>query len=116
MEEIEKQQKEVCLKYGSGFVEAGREAKIGIALNTIGSSPLNALRHPPEGDTSGWYSWGGEELSRGADFFQPLHVSHLKDKCPEIMKYLGLAPGWRVLVASEQEDVWYDEKLLDVEI
>ena len=49
-----------------------------------------------------------------ADFFQALHVSHLKDKCPEILKYLGLAPGWRVLVASEYEDVWYDEKLLDV--
>ena len=55
-------------------------------------------------------------MSQDADFFQALHVSHLKDKCPEILKYLGLAPGWRVLVASEYEDVWYDEKLLDVEI
>jgi hypothetical protein len=116
VESIETQQKEVCLKYGSAFIEAEQNTKVGIALDTVGSLPLNALRHPPEGDTCGWYIWGGEELPQDPDFFQPLHVSHLKDMCPEIVKYLGLAPGWRVLVSSEYEDVWYDEKLLDVEV
>ena len=116
MELIEKQQKEVCLKYGSVFVATEQDAKIGIAIDTIGNSPLNALRHPLEGGTCGWYIWGGEELSEDPDFFQPLHVSHLKDKCAAIEKYLGLAPGWRVLVSGEYEDVWYDEKLVDVEV
>ena len=116
MGSIEKEQKEVCLKYGSSFVEAGPGTKVGIALETVGRLPLNALRHPPEGDTCGWYIWGGEEMSQTPDFFQPLHVSHLKDWCPELMKYLGLAPGWRVLLAGEYVDVWYDEELKDIEL
>ena len=28
------------------------------------------------------------------------------------LPYLGLAPGWRFLIAPGYEDVWYDEKLL----
>jgi hypothetical protein len=27
-------------------------------------------------------------------------------------KYLGLALGWRFLIAPEYEDVWYDTNLL----
>jgi hypothetical protein len=45
-------------------------------------------------------------------FFLPLHVTHLESRCPEIIKYLGLAPGWRFLVAPDYEDVWYDKALL----
>ncbi len=31
-----------------------------------------------------------------------------------IVPYLGLAPGWGVVLAPNYEDVWYDEKLLAV--
>jgi len=30
------------------------------------------------------------------------------------MKYLGLAPGWRFLVAPNYEDVWEDYDLLKI--
>ena len=29
----------------------------------------------------------------------------------QIKKYLGLAPGWRFLIAGDYEDVWFDERL-----
>jgi hypothetical protein len=29
-----------------------------------------------------------------------------------LTKYLGLAPGWRFLIAPGYEDVWFDEILL----
>src|SRR5258708_6930715 len=74
--------------------------------------PLNGLRHPPQGDTTGWYIWSGEQFSTDSEFFVPLHVLHLNDRCPEIVKYLGLGPGWRFLVAPGQEDVWFDSSLL----
>jgi hypothetical protein len=77
-------------------------------------APRNGLRHPPEGDTTGWYIWAGDTLSDDADFFEPLHVRHLVERCPELLKFLGLPPGWRFLVASAHEDVWEDESLLDV--
>jgi hypothetical protein len=30
------------------------------------------------------------------------------------MKYLALPPGWRFLIATNHEDVWFDAALLDV--
>ena len=114
-EETIREQKAVCRRFGAQYCEAPPDQKVGIALNVKdGVLPLNGFRHPEEGDTSGWYIWGGEELSEAADFFEPLHVKHLKDWCPSIEKYLGLPPGWRFLVAGEHEDVWQDNSLLDI--
>ena len=107
-------QEDTCRKYQADCVLPNSEAKVGIALNTLHKEPLNALRHPAKVDTCGWYIWGGEELSKANDFFQPLHVAHLTEKCPEIVPYLGLAPGWRVLLVGDYVDVWYDEALLNV--
>ena len=67
-------------------------------------------------DMTGWYIWSGEYVSADLDFFDPLHVFHLNDLCPEIVKYLALAPGWRFLFSPMQEDVWFDEKLLLTEL
>jgi hypothetical protein len=71
------------------------------------------LRHPPEGDTSGWYIWRGE-LSRAEDFFLPRHAVHLSDELPEVVPFLALPPGSRFLLASGREDVWFDSSLLDI--
>ncbi|WP_422652960.1 immunity protein Imm33 domain-containing protein [Archangium sp.] len=40
-------------------------------------------------------------------------VAHLADWCPLALKFLGLPPGWRFLVAEGHEDVWEDPTLLD---
>lgn len=112
---IENSQKEVCEKYGAAFHPSPSDMKVGIALNVReGVMPINGLRHPPEGDTTGWYIWAGEELSTEPDFFKPLHAEHLPAWCPQVQKYLGLLPGWRFLITDDYEDVWYDESLLDV--
>ena len=88
---------------------------MGIARNVrTGAIPLNGLRHPPQGDTTGWYIWAGEELSTAPDFFEPLHVLHLAEWCPAALRFLGLPPGWRFLTAGDYEDVWEDPTLLDV--
>ena len=109
------QQKEVCTRYGAPFFDSPSGLKVGIARNVRdGLMPINGLRHPPEGDTTGWYIWAGEELSSEPDFFMPLHVEHLAKWCPEVLPFLGLPPGWRFLVADGHEDVWEDESLLNV--
>ena len=106
-------QRALCARFAAPFVAAPLTAKVGISRNVRdGVKPLNGLRHPPERDTCGWYLWAGEELSQDPDFFVPLHVSHLEDWCPEAVPYLGLAPGWRFLIADGHEDVWHDPKLL----
>lgn len=109
------QQKSICEKYGSLFCESPPFFKVGISLNLkTGSWPINGLRHHITDSTTGWYIWAGEELSTDPDFFVPLHVEHLKEFCPIVMKYLGLSPGWRFLIAPNHEDVWKDLHLLNV--
>jgi hypothetical protein len=105
-------QQEVCLRYGTTLVPSPSLDKVGVALQTLQLLPLNGLRRAPENGTCGWYIWGGDELSQADDFFQPLHVSHLGDRCPEIVPYLGLPPGYRFLIAPNYEDVWPDNTLL----
>lgn len=97
-------------------VEAASDLKVGISENVKDrtSLPINGLRHPPEVDTTGWYIWAGEALSDDPDFFNALHVTHLDAWCPEVIPYLALPPGWRFLIASGYEDVWYDETLFDI--
>lgn len=111
--DINKKQEAVCKTFGSSFVMSPIDLKIGIADNVQeGKLPINGLRHPLEGDTTGWYIWAGEEFSNDADFFKPMHVEHFYSLYPHVAKYLGLAPGWRFLIADDYEDVWEDVSLL----
>jgi hypothetical protein len=75
--------------------------------------PLNGLRHPPVGETSGWYLWAGEQLGRDPDYFEPLHIAHLDEWAPLALKFMALAPGWRFLTDGQYEDVWFDPTLLN---
>ncbi len=107
-------QQDVAFRFGALFAPAAPLDKAGVALQTLNSLPLNALRHQPVSGTSGWYIWGGEGLSDDPGFFVPLHREHLDQHCPALIPYLGLGPGWRVLLAPNQEQVWFDPKLIAV--
>ena len=62
--DFDKEQKMLCEKYNAPFLASPCFLKVGIALNVKdGNFPINGLRHPPEGDTSGWYIWAGEGFS-----------------------------------------------------
>lgn len=103
----------MCERFGVEPYDAPADLRVGVARNVKdGVWPLNGLRHPPEGDTTGWYIWAGEELSEAPDFFEPLHVGHLAEWCPVVLPYLALPPGWRFLLAPDFEDVWQDPALL----
>ena len=113
---IEALQRETCKRFDAEFLPARGDQKLGVAEGVrAGKLPVHGLRHRPVGDTSGWYVWAGEELSDAADFFVPLHIEHLDEWCPQIRKYLGLAPGWRLLITDDYEDVWFDSKLLETD-
>ncbi|MBK6464595.1 MAG: hypothetical protein IPF92_26865 [Myxococcales bacterium] len=108
-------QNDVCRRHGTVFVPAPGALKVGISPNVrSGVVPLNGLRHRPEGDTTGWYIWAGETLGTDPEFFVPLHVEHLDVWCPQAIRFLGLPPGWRFLIADDYEDVWEDAALLAI--
>jgi hypothetical protein len=109
-------QRDICARYGVQPVAAPAGLKVGIARNVReGVLPINGLRHPPEGDTTGWYVWAGGEPSEDPDFFVPLHVQHLEEWCPDVIPYLQLPPGYRFQIAPGHEDVWHDPSLLSIE-
>jgi hypothetical protein len=104
----------VCQRLGVEGLEPQPRAKLGIALTTVGRSPINGLRHAPSEGTSGWFIWCGEELSDATDFFAPLHVQHIAEYLPEVVDYLNLPPGYRFLIdGAGYEDVWFDPSLLE---
>jgi hypothetical protein len=114
VDDIRKSQRELCRKFGAPFVEPQLRLKIGLSRNfDMHRYPINGLRHPPEGDTTGWYVWSGA-WSDAPDFFQPHHLYHLYSRYPDLIKYLGLAAGWRFLFAPDHEDVWQDRSLLSI--
>jgi hypothetical protein len=105
---------EICAKYGTELVASPPHLKVGIARKVKdGLLPLNGLRLRPQEGTTGWFIWAGEVFSQDPNFFLPLHVCHLQDWCPQIIRFLGLPPGWRFLAAGDYEDVWEDRSLLE---
>lgn len=109
-------QKQICNKYAIKFEPCDLHLKVGIALDINEKRkefPIHALRIPIEGDTTGWYIWAGD-YSEDDDFFKPMHAIHLRDFCPIIIPFLGLAPGSRFLIAEDGNyiDVWEDLSLL----
>src|SRR5256885_13557047 len=100
MKEIAQSQQEICQKYQAKYEPPDLSLRLGISANFFsGELPLNGLRHPSEGNMCGWYLWAGQELSQADDFFQSVHVLHLINSNSEVLRYLGLAPGWRFLIA-----------------
>jgi hypothetical protein len=115
MNTTSREQRDLCLRYGAAYEPASNAEKIGIARNVReGMKPIHGLRHPPVGETSGWYIWAGDEPDQAPDFFVPLHVEHLDEWCPQAVRFLGLPPGWRFLIADDYEDVWEDPTLLEI--
>ncbi len=113
--EILQEQKKISNKNGFEWVATLDSMKVGINKNVKdGIFPINGLRHPVVGDTSGWYIWAGEDMPKDDSFFVPLHVEHLSEWCPQVLKYLGLPPGSRFQIADNYEDIWEDKSLLDV--
>lgn len=113
--DFEREQKEICRKYKADFQLLDFNLKLGISDNFFKDFlPLNGLRQKQENGTCGWYLWAGEEMSEDKDFFKSLHVYHLIQKKPEVIKFLALPEGWRFLVTSNYEDVWFDENLLEI--
>ena len=112
--QIQTEQRAICAQHGAEFVATPNVAVSGFAVSTRGLIPVNGLRHPAAGETTGWFIWCGEQFSEAGEFFTPLCTSHIYEDLPEIAKLLGLPPGYRFLLTGEYLDVWYDELLLEV--
>ena len=104
-------QQDMCERYGTAPDAAHGDAMVGVG--PMNGQPINGLRHRPDGGTSGWFIWAGEEIDQAdPSFFQPLHLGHLGSMYPGVVPYLALPAGWRWQLAPDHEDVWFDRGLL----
>lgn len=85
----------VCERHGVPPQIPVAGSKIGLALATLESQPVNGLRFKEENGTNGWYIWCGGEMSRDPQFFSPLHIEHIVDHLPLVSDYLALPSGYR---------------------
>ncbi|MDI6049463.1 hypothetical protein QLS31_06445 [Flavobacterium sp. XS2P24] len=110
---IEKQ-KEICGKYGSNWKPINKTLNIGISEN-LDLGTLNGLRHRTKKGEVCWFIWSGE-YSEDDNFFQLICAEHLMHRKPKLIDYLGLDVGFRFIISENgYEDVWFDEKLLEIE-
>ncbi|MET3218139.1 UNVERIFIED_ORG: hypothetical protein ABIC48_005929 [Burkholderia territorii] len=64
-------------------------------MSTLGRMPVYGTRIAlSEGDNVGWFFHCGE-YPDAADFYQPLHATHLSTYLPSVLPYLRLPAGAR---------------------
>ncbi|MDP2656448.1 MAG: hypothetical protein Q8P11_02690 [bacterium] len=106
------EQHQVCLLYGAQCLEVSDDLIVGVSEGVRkGILPIHGLRYMYKDSMAGWFLWTGE-WKDDVNFFQPLHVRHLHETAPALVKYLGLAPGWRFLWTPKKDEVWFDTSLL----
>jgi hypothetical protein len=115
--EIISDQMKVCQKYDVPWFATPLDQMIAVSKDLAnGVMPINGLRHPPAGKSVGWFVWAGGEINNDISTWDTIHAQHLIEKYPQILKYLGLPPGYRFQIDDKgYEDIWKDENLLNVD-
>ena len=108
MSQTERVQREICDRVGSSYVRSDENLNVGLALSTLDQNPIYGVRLSPAAGTTGWFIWAGPH-SEDPHFYQSVHSVHLKELCPLVVKYLGLAPGYKFIIDRVgYEDVWFE--------
>lgn len=103
---IAEEQRKICCKHGSKYMPLLDNDLVAVATDTLGAMPINGMRYiSKKNDNVSWYIYCGE-FSNEADFFKPLHLSHLIDILPNVLPYLSLDEGYGFVI--EYEDVWFE--------
>lgn len=69
--------------------------------------PVRLYRDTPTPGHSGWFIQS-DRFTGAADQLRKEHLYHLVARRRELVKYLGLRPGWRVDL-TDDERVWFEE-------
>jgi hypothetical protein len=107
-------QRRVCRRVGVEPMPPAPVDKCGVSEGVLLGAPyVQGLRCPPDRGTCGWYFTAGDDYSEDPDFFKPLHVAHLAQYCPDVLPYLALPPGWRIIIGTGIEQITFDPALLE---
>ncbi len=96
---------EVCKKYGLSVLPP--EEMVAIAIESLSQTPIYGSRvQLPEGGNVSWFIHCGE-YSAADDFYKAVHIHHLSEMLPQVLKYLCLPIGSKFIIDTQgYEDVW----------
>ncbi|WP_414444865.1 hypothetical protein [Burkholderia sp. 22PA0106] len=98
-------QKETCRRLG--FPDSFPGEMVAVAISTLGKMPVYGTRIIlPDEEGISWFFHCGE-YSDATDFYKLVHVEHLSEMLPSVLKYLRLPPRSRFIIDDQgYEDVW----------
>ncbi|MCR8559919.1 hypothetical protein KXD93_19870 [Mucilaginibacter sp. BJC16-A38] len=103
-------QQQECIKYDIIPLFPLFSQLIVISEGVFDGKDIDAVRYPSPNNMTGW--WLTTELYDGdISSLQTIHYYHVVFKRPDLIKYLALPFGFRILT-GEPEKIWFDEKVL----
>lgn len=109
MNQILEVQKECCDNYQSEFKPVDLEQLVVISEGVYEGLPVEGVRYPSPSHMSGWWLTT-DEYDGNVETLKTVHFQHIIEKRPEIAIYMGLKNGYRFLLGSKNESVWFDQK------
>ncbi|KVK86135.1 hypothetical protein WT01_14880 [Burkholderia cepacia] len=82
---------------------------VAIAFETLGKYPLHGERVVlSKGEKISWYFFCGGTAEQSRQF-KPVHVAHLADVLPEVVRFLKMPPGSGFMIDSAgHEEIWVE--------
>lgn len=101
-------QKECCAFYDADFSPLDEEQLVVISDGVYEGEPVEGVRYQSPDHMSGW--WVTTDKYNGdTDSLKTVHFSHIKEKRPDIAIYMALPFGYRFILGSSEDMVWFDE-------
>jgi len=99
----------VCERSAWSFIRA-TSFETRLAVGDFRTATHQRSPSPSNGDTTGWYIWGGQELSSAGDFSSPFMATTLTKSCAIILP--RTTAGWRFQIAPVRRRL-VDGRLID---
>ena len=114
------EQKEFCDSKNTNFEKTKEIQFVVVSDDVLSGALVEGVRYKPQENMSGWWLTS-KDYSGNIEDLKLEHVEHIYEKRKDLVKFLGLPPGYRFFQEkyvsnSSPEDVWFDEDILsDVE-
>lgn len=105
---IFKEQLEICNRMKTNCQPPMPHQLVVISDGVYEGLPVEGVRYPSPEHMSGWWLYT-EKYNGDIKTLQNVHVSHLIEKRPDLVKYLGLPSRFRFVENTSQ--IWLDESI-----
>ncbi|PKW29036.1 immunity protein Imm33 domain-containing protein [Flavobacterium lindanitolerans] len=110
--EVMNNQIKVCDKHSSKYLFTRVNQNIAISDGVLEGVAVEGVRYEAPEHMSGWYLTT-DLYNDDINSLKQIRLPDLARRRPELIKYLALDNGFRFFVDSKNDEVWFDEEVLD---